>query len=512
MKKIDFLSRTYTGELAPKSTRYYYSFVSTFRDALLQFVSLFLLLFVQFASPLGNESLENYQNMYLIITLGIVFIKIISGLLAPITSYIIDISHFKFGKYRTFIFLGSIITIIFYFLMFFTPGSGYLYVVLFLLSVFLQEITYQFNDVTFWGFLPTMTSDEEKRAKILSAMNTFIAIGTYTISAISPLLTTGNAKTNLTIVAIFVGALYLISQITFSLFVMREKEGINVKKDGLKLSKSYSPLFKDKQILLSICCFLMMFAAQFTLIGNSANYFYYNYGYGSFDSTPLNGALISGGAMSFIFSLIFGVSFTLAVFLYPLINKKLSKKKILIIALIVITLGYLYLFFFGFNKSFEISLFIVSIPTFFFQGLIYIVFSMNCTNVVEYHEYYFKSRNDSSVASYKFLAVKTANGIQTLLLYIFLYISSLFGLNSSISKVEAMFNTHEIDEVSKNEMIFNLISQNDLTTNLFIYRIGFILIPLVLLIVSSLLTIRYNKVLDEKNYEEIKNNLKNKKS
>ena len=69
MKKIDFLSRTYTGELAPKSTRYYYSFVSTFRDALLQFVSLFLLLFVQFASPLGNESLENYQNMYLIITL-----------------------------------------------------------------------------------------------------------------------------------------------------------------------------------------------------------------------------------------------------------------------------------------------------------------------------------------------------------------------------------------------------------------------------------------------------------
>ena len=272
--------RTFKGDLAPKSTIFGFSFVSTFRDALLQFVSLFLLLYVQFASPLGQEDVSTYENMYLIITIGVALIKIISGLLAPLTSFLIEKSHFKMGKYRPFLLFGAIITSIFYFLMFFTPFSGYLYVALFLLFVLLQELTYQLNDIAFWGFLPSLASDEVKRAKILSLLNFFIAIGTYTVCAISPLLTTGDAKRNLTIVAVIVGLLYLITQIVFSLFFMKEKEESTSSKDDFKLKDSYIPLFKDKQILLVIVAFLLQFAAQFTIIGNSANYFYYNYGYG----------------------------------------------------------------------------------------------------------------------------------------------------------------------------------------------------------------------------------------
>ncbi len=502
------LFRTFNGDLAPKSTRFAYSFVSTFRDALLQFVSLFLLLYVQFASPLGKENVTTYETMYLIITIGIALIKVISGLLAPFTSFLIEKSNFKIGKYRPFILFGAIITSVFYFLMFFTPGDGYLYVALFLLFVLFQEITYQLNDVAFWGYLPSLARDEVKRAKVLSLMNFFIAIGTYTVCAISPLLTTGDAKNNLTIVAIFVGVLYLISQIVFSLFFMKEKEGsIDVKSD-FKLKDSYIPLFKDKQILLVMVAFLLQFAAQFSIIGNSANYFYYNYGYGSFSSTPLEGALLSGGVMSFIFSLVYGVGFTLAMVLYPFIAKKINKKGMLIISSIVLIIGYLYMFFFGLNKGFEISLFIVGLFTFFFQGIVYIIFTMNCTNIVEYHEYYYKKRIASSVASFKFLSVKFANGIQTILLYIFLLFSSLFGLNNSISNTEALYNTHQIDEATKNQMILeNILSTPNLSTSLIIYRSGFILIPLLFLITSIVLTLKFVKILDEKTYENIKNEL-----
>lgn len=500
--------RTFKGDLAPKSTIFGFSFVSTFRDALLQFVSLFLLLYVQFASPLGQEDVSTYENMYLIITIGVALIKIISGLLAPLTSFLIEKSHFKMGKYRPFLLFGAIITSIFYFLMFFTPFNGYLYVALFLLFVLLQELTYQLNDIAFWGFLPSLASDEIKRAKILSLLNFFIAIGTYTVCAISPLLTTGDAKRNLTIVAVIVGLLYLITQIVFSLFFMKEKEESTSSKDDFKLKDSYIPLFKDKQILLVIVAFLLQFAAQFTIIGNSANYFYYNYGYGSFSSTPLEGALLSGGVMSFIFSLVYGVGFILAMVLYPVMARKLSKKKMLIVALICLTIGYLYMFFFGFNKGFEISLFVVGLFTFFFQGLVYLIFTINCTNIVEYHQYYYKKRIASSVASYKFLSVKFANGLQTILLYIFLLVSSLFGLNSSISNIEALFNTHQIDEITKNEMILeNILSTTNLSTSLIIYRVGFVLIPLLLLIIGIVITIKFVKILDENTYENIKNEL-----
>ena len=502
------LFRTFNGDLAPKSTRFAYSFISTFRDALLQFVSLFLLLYVQFASPLGKENVSTYENMYLIITIGVALIKIISGLLAPFTSFLIEKSNFKMGKYRPFILFGALITSFFYFLMFFTPGEGYLYVALFLLFVFFQEITYQLNDVAFWGYLPSLATDEVKRAKVLSLMNFFIAIGTYTVCAISPLLTTGNAKNNLTIVAIFVGTLYVISQIVFALFFMKEKEVNITTKSNFKLKDSYLPLFKDKQILLLMIAFLLQFTAQFIIIGNSANYFYYNYGYGSFSSTPLEGALLSGGVMSFIFSLVYGVGFTLAMVLYPFLAKKVSKKRMLIVSLIILTIGYLYMFYFGFNKGFEISLFIAGFFTFFFQGIVYIIFTMNCTNIVEYHEYYYKKRIASSVASFKFLSVKFANGIQTILLYIFLLISSLFSLNNSISNAEALFNTHEIDEISKNEMILeSILSTPNLSTSLIIYRIGFVILPLILLIIGILITLKFVKILDEKTYENIKNEL-----
>ncbi len=510
MKNNMFLSRTYSGDLAPKSTRFVYSFVSTFRDALLQFVSLFLLLYIQFASPLGNESLENYETMYLIITIGLVFIKVLSGLLAPITSYLIDISILKMGKFRPFVLFGALISIIFYFLMFFTPGSGYLFVSLFLIFVLLQEITYQLNDIAFWGYLPTMTSDETKRANILSIMNTFIAIGSYTVCAISPILTTGDAKKNLTIVAIIIGVLYLLSQVIFTLFFMKEKEGINVKKEGLKIKDSYTPLFKDKQVLLIMICFLLMFASQFIIIGNSANYFYYNYGYGSFDSIPLEGASLSGGVMSFIFSLIFGAGSLLAMFTFQFIIRKFKKKHVLFFAMCLVIIGYLYMFFFGFNKGYEVSLFIVSFFAFFGQGLIYMIFSLNCTNVVEYHEYYYKSRNDSSIASYKFMGVKIANGLQTLILYFSLFFANLMPLNSSISNIESRFNIGDIDLATKNELILNAITTyTNLSSYLFIYRIGFVLVPLILLVLTSLLTITRVKIMNEEFDKKIKLELMN---
>ncbi len=513
MKKDNNLYHlTFKGDNAPFSTRFTYSFVSTFRDALLQFVSLFLLLYVQFASPLGLEDLTNYQNMYLMITIGLVIIKVLSGLISPFTSYFIEKRTIKFGKFRFFTLLGAILSSIFYFLMFTPIGKGYTYVSLFLLFVLFQELLYQFNDIAFWGYLPTIAKENKVRIKTLSIMNTFIAIGSYTICALSPLLTTGDAKNNLTITAIIIGLLYLISQIIFSIFFMREREDNITLKDNEDKKKdsylkNYAILFKDKQILIAMISFFLVFVSQFVVIGNSVNYFYYNYGYGSFDSLPLNNALLSGGALSFLFSILYGIGSTLGIFLFPYINKLLSKKKILIIAAIFLTLGYLYLFFFGLNIGQEIGFFIVSFITFFFQGLTYIIFTNNCTNLAEYHEHFFKEKKELTIASFKFLSVKTANGLQTLLLYLFLALSSLFGVSNEISNVEASFNLGEITSQEKTQLIYQIITRNDLTNNLLIYRIGFTILPLILLLIAIIITIKFLKINDEKYYNEIKNQL-----
>lgn len=510
--KLDKLNRTYKEKDAPKSVVYSYSILSGFRDALMQFIALFLLLYVQFASPLINESLSNYEMMYLIITLGVALIKVIAGFTTVFISYFINKAHTIFGKYRPFIIGGSVLTTIFYFLMFSNIGSGYTYVTLFLIFVLIHEVTYAINDNAWWSYLPTLSDNDAKRVKILSIMNSSIAIGTYVVAAISPLVTAGDAKNNLTILAIVLGIVYLLSQLVFSLFFMKEKEGINknnfIDRNGVSIDKGikgvFAILFKDKQVLIAMVSFFLMFCAQMTLMGNSVNYFYYTYGYGEFSSVPLNGALFSGGAMSFLFTICYGVGYTFSMFTFPLLQKKINRKKLLIISLIVLSLGYLYLFFFGLNIGFEISLFIVSLITFYFQGVYYLIFTLNCTNSIEYHRAKFHEQNESGISSFKTLGVKSANAVQTIFLYLFLFISNLLPLNGQIASYEAQYNLGQIDLSFKENSIRDaILSFQNIDTCLIIYRSGFTILPLIFLLIGGLLTLLKFKCLDEKYYQEI---------
>ena len=510
--KLDKFNRTYKEKDAPKSVVYSYSILSGFRDALMQFIALFLLLYVQFASPLINESLSNYEIMYLIITLGIALIKVIAGLATVFISYFINKAHTRFGKFRPFIIVGSVLTTIFYFLMFSNLGSGYLYVALFLIFVLIHEVTYTINDNAWWSYVPTLSEDDAIRGKILSIMNTSIAIGTYVVAAISPLVTAGDAKKNLTIVAIVLGVLYLLSQLIFALFFMKEKEGINknnfIDRNGVSIDKGirgvFAILFKDKQVLIAMISFFLMFCAQMTLMGNSANYFYYTYGYGEFGSIPLNNAMLSGGAMSFLFTICYGVGYTISMITFPLLQKKFTRKKLLIASLIVLTLGYLYLFFFGLSIGFEISLFIVSLITFYFQGVYYLIFTLNCTNSIEYHKAKFHEQNESGISSFKSLGVKSANAVQTILLYLFLFISNLLPLNSEIASFEAQYNLGQIDLAYKENSIRDaILNFANIDTSLIIYRVGITILPLICLLVGGLLTLFKFKCLDEKYYQEI---------
>ena len=173
-------------------------------------------------------------------------------------------------------------------------------------------------------------------------------------------------------------------------------------------------------------------------------------------------------------------------------------------SLIVLTLGYLYLFFFGLSIGFEISLFIVSLITFYFQGVYYLIFTLNCTNSIEYHKAKFHEQNESGISSFKSLGVKSANAVQTILLYLFLFISNLLPLNSEIASFEAQYNLGQIDLAFKENSIRDaILNFANIDTSLIIYRVGITILPLICLLVGGLLTLFKFKCLDEKYYQEI---------
>lgn len=112
-------NKTFSSENPPKRSVALLSIVSIFYEAFFEFITLFLLLYVQLASPLIKVSSNQYKIMLLVITLGLVAVKILVGFGYTVVGYFIDKRDYPLGRYRTFILFGSTLTAFFFVLLFF---------------------------------------------------------------------------------------------------------------------------------------------------------------------------------------------------------------------------------------------------------------------------------------------------------------------------------------------------------------------------------------------------------
>ena len=493
-------NKTFNTDNPPMQTVGLISIASIFYEAFFEFITLFLLLYVQLASPLIQASAEQYKLMLLVITLGLVACKLFVGFGYTVVGYFIDKRDYPLGRYRTFILFGSTLTTFFFVLLFFVCPlfEGWLYVVLFLVLYLLTYLSYSINDVAFFSYLNTFSTDEKKKGMYSSLINGFGVLGAYITAALSPTITGGDAKRNLTIFALVLVVLFFVSQFIFAVFMReREETKIKIKNTDTALSP-IKLLFKDKQILLTMFVFLLIFVAQDLVIGNSTNYFYFEYGYGSFSSFGIDGTGNSGAFVSFFFTIAFGVGNTLSGFIYPLISKKLNKKKILIIFGILISLVYILLYFFGFRKGNELSLYFLSFSLSFVHGIVYTPLYVNCFEMREY--YYAKTGEDKngSIQGVRGAIPSVANAIQVALFYVFLNGSNLMSTNELISSFEACSASNDVCETLSTLNSNISESANILSKNIYLSSMTFL--PLALTILAIVLTISLVKVNDERNY------------
>jgi Na+/melibiose symporter-like transporter len=503
----------------PKSTVRVYAFVSLFRDSLFEFISLFMLLYVQLASPIAHLGPSDYVPMFFTISMVLIGSRILAAFCWTFASHVLDSHHYRLGRYRTFMLFGSFLTTITFLLMFFVSplASGWGYVACFLVFYTLMECVYSINDISYWSFINTLSSDEGKKGRIAAIMNLFIAIGTYTVASIAPAVTGGDAKRNLTILATVLISCYFVSQIVMSLTIRERAEPDELsQKPSPKKTTIFEPmkiLFKDHQIQLACLCTFLIFLAQDCLIGNASDYFFYEYGYGSFSAigTTLNGALFPGGITSFIFTICFGVGIAMAQLFYPFLASRLHKKGALFLSLGLITFSYLFLFFYAFLAGHEIALFITAFLLAFGHGIAYMVISMNAFDSSEYYEYRYQENKNAPVQSLKAFPVIIANGAQTGIFYLFLAASTLLETNGSVANLESLNTAGEIhgDFIAQvNAVITSTAGANDLT----IYRAGLTLFPLVISALAILLSIFTVKVNDEKKFQMMVNTIAERKA
>ena len=504
------LRETYSGDVPPKSTSGIYCGVSTFRDACYQLVSGFLITYITLSGVLDSDPASFMAQIAAISVITIICL-VWDGLNDPIMGWIIEKVHFKWGKYKPWIFIGAILNTIVVLVLFLAHPRGWGFVALFAIFYFLWDIAWTINDIAYWSMLPSLTKDEARRNKITSIMQICISIGVFGVYGAVPMLVGAfpgvSAQTTYGIIAIVVVTLFLISQIILILFCKEHKdEGIEEKQEEVKFKDMIALFKKNDQFRVNIIAILLNYLGGGTVVGFGMYYFYLRYGYGS----------AAGGSIQFMFTIMYAVGTLTSQIAYPFISRVLKRKKILAISFFTILVGYLSLFIVGFplfgNSVLADPgtwtiwlLYAAGAIMFFGQGLFAVAIIMQMQSTIEYNEYKFGERKEALVSSMRALVAKFGSAIQRLLIFLTLFASGLYAISQVISNSEAELAS---GSMTSEQLTADIDAARNAIDNgqWFIFSIGMLWIPLILLATSLFLS-RFVFKIDEDKYQEMVNEL-----
>ena len=95
------------------------------------------------------------------------------------------------GKFKPWQFVGALLTGIVVIVLFTTNLQGSAFVGLLGGMYFMFSITFTMNDISYWGMMPSLTSDEHERSKLMSAAQLVASAGGGLAGFLIPVLTIG---------------------------------------------------------------------------------------------------------------------------------------------------------------------------------------------------------------------------------------------------------------------------------------------------------------------------------
>ena len=465
------VAKAYTGNKVPKFTRWFYPFSGIFRDACYALVGSFLLQYAITSGVLSSDP-ATFSQQYLVITIAMMVALVWDGINDPIMGFIVEKVHFKLGKFKPWILIGALgntLAVILLFLV--RPANSWVFVVLMLVFYVLWDTFFTMNDIGYWAMLPSLSSDEKERATLTSRVSICAAIGGFLMTAAATLLptmfgaSTGKGAAIYAIMAVVVSLLFLASQ-TVVFFFCQEKAR-DLKQEEASEKSTIADLFKvvgkNPQVRIVVIAMFLYYLASGVLTGGiGLNYYYLAVGYGS----------SSGGFVVTLISVFYVLSMISSQALYPVLAKKMPKKKILFYATILALVGAVGFFFtcFPIFGSTPVSLmlsgdtpaygaamdfgwalgglmfcnYLFPFVFFFGAGLVYMVILVMFQDSIDYNEYKYGERKESVISAWRPLDVKLGSALLRGFQYLIFITAGVIVTVNGISTAEGELNSKAI--------------------------------------------------------------------
>lgn len=321
----------------------------------------------------------------------------------PMMGMIVDNTRTRFGKFRIWLIIGTLVNAIVFVLLFhsFNLQGTSLYIYVSVMYI-LYGMTYTVMDVPYWSWLPNLTNDPHEREKVSVIPRFFASLAGFSVATFGLFvinlfnsqahLDNAFAEHGYTMFAIMIAVIFIVT-IGITVLNVKEESTLNSKAEKTSFKQALKIIAKNDQLLAFIVLLLTFNLATQIAKGFAVYYF---------KAVCGNEYLYSVFGMAILAEMAGLVCF-------PNIAKKISREKVYSVACILVAAGLIALGACGFFIPQSIASVIVCCGLMFFgSGLSLGVTTCCMADVIDYGEVKFGVRNESVLCSAQTFLMKAA--------------------------------------------------------------------------------------------------------
>ena len=325
----------------------------------------------------------------------------------PIMGVIVAKTRTKWGKFRPWLLIGTILNaVVLYFMFAAPPTLDKQGLVAYAAATYiLWGVTYTMMDIPYWSMIPAFTSGGKEREGLTTLARSCAGVGAALITVITMMcvvfLGNKNEILGFRYFALIIAVLFVV-MISITCTFVKEKSTVDVE------SPSVGQMFKaqvQNDQAMAVVLTIVLINCSIYITSNLVIYFFkYDFGgagwYGSY--TLFN---TFGGAIQILAMMLF----------YPVLRKFMDTIKIFYFSFAMAIIGYIVLLGLSFiNMS---NVYLLFIPGFFIfaaNGILSVLTTVFLANTVDYGEVKNNRRDESVIFSMQTFVVKLASGIAAL--------------------------------------------------------------------------------------------------
>ena len=470
------------------------------RDMIYALFTNYIMLFILYTRNLTDAQLGA-------VTAIMVAARVFDALNDPIMGNIIERTRTKWGKFKPWLLIGVLSTCIVVYLAFNTDLTGWNFIWFFGIIYFMYSITYTMNDISYWGMVPALSTDGDKRNTFTARATLFAGIGGTLASVLIPMFTAGQYAIGGT-TRIAYGRIALIICVLTPLFILFTLFGVRENRDDMKkeapkvsFKKILTTIGGNDQLLWICLIFLLQQIGNGIVLGGvGANYIYFEFGY--------------EGGLYGTFQTVGLAATAVLMILYPAISRKIHRQQLVLYMGIIATVGYAIQIAAGFFLPATMVKFWILTVGFMLANLgqygLYLIMMISIINTVEYNELKHGTRDEAIITSMRPFLTKLASSVTVIITTVSYVICRVTNYTNEISDLEKEAELGTITAEAKAEQIDAVVrSVADGQKNGLL--LAMTLIPCILMLIACVLYRRFYK-LDEDRYDEICAQIKAKKA